>query len=92
MPRAAVSALRGCSVEDLPRAVHHVVEVDSLEAVLVGLMSMQLLDQNRLGERAEHEAVVGGDDMHGAPLHDEAHHLAVEEEFLEFGGIEVHEP
>ena len=55
-------------------------------------MGVQLLDQNRLGERAEHEAVVGGDDMHGAPLHDEAHHLTVEEEFLEFGGIEVHEP
>ena len=36
-----------------------------------------------MGERPQHEAVVGGDEVDGAALHDQADHLAVEEQALQ---------
>ena len=54
-------------------------------------MGAQLLEEDRLGERAEHEAVVGGDDVHGAALHDETNDLAVEEQALQLAWTEVDE-
>ena len=54
-------------------------------------VGVELLGEHALGERAQHEAVVGGDGVDGSALHDEPHDAAVEEQRLQFGGVEVDE-
>ena len=72
--------------------VHHHVEIDVVEAAFVARVGVQLLGEDRLGEGSQHETVVGGDEVDGAPLHRQADDLAIEQERLEFGGPEVAEP
>ena len=50
---------------------HHRVEVDAVERAAGSRVRVQLLREHWLSERSQHEAVVGGDDMHRAALHDE---------------------
>ena len=80
---AQLSGVRGRAREHVAGVGHHRVDVDAVEAALEVGVGAQLLGQDRLGERAQHEAVVGGDDVDGAALHGEPNHLAVEQERLQ---------
>ena len=71
---------------------HHDVEVDVVEAALVARVGVQLLGEDRLGEGSQHETVVGGDEVDGAPLHHQTDDLSIEQQRLELGGPEVAEP
>ena len=78
--------------EYLPRDGHDAVEVDAVETALVVAVAVELLGQDRLGERPEKQAVVGGDRMHGPALHHEPYDLAVEDQRFELAGVERGEP
>ncbi len=78
--------------EHLGGVRHHGIEVDAAEQWTVVAVGVELLGEHALGEWAQHEAVVGGDGVDGAALHDEAHNAALEEQRLQLGGIEVDEP
>ncbi len=70
---------------------HHGIEVDTAEEWTVVAVGVELLGEHALGEWAQHEAVVGGHGVDGSALHDEPHNAALEEQRLQFGGIEVDE-
>ena len=72
--------------------VHHGVEIDVVEAALVARVGVELLGEDRLGKGPQHEAVVGGDEVDGAALHHQSHHLAVEQQALQILGLEILKP
>ena len=77
--------------EHLGGVRHHDIEVDAAEKWTVVAVGVELLGEHALGEWAQHEAIVGGHGVDRSALHDESHNAALEEQRLQFGGIEVDE-
>ncbi len=58
-------------------------------AAAVVAVRVELLGQDRLGQRPQREAVIGRDRVDRSSLDDEAHDPAVQDQRLELGGLEV---
>ena len=54
-------------------------------------MRVQLLGEDRLGERPQDETVVGRNGVHCAPLHDEPHDLPVQQQGFQLRDVEIGE-
>jgi hypothetical protein len=65
--------------EDAGGVLHDGVELNVHESRRVVAMRMQLLSEQRLRERTEHEAVIGGHRVHRSSLRDEPNHLTIQE-------------